>query len=151
MSQPAAAYAALFPGVAGRDDIRGVTARMETIAATVPLEGEGCTLTSGAVGMMRRQAAALEAAGLAGERLLAADIFNFLWLFGDFPPLGGGAPWYYGGLPGGDGATLLVVPDCPADPGVSRVILAGVEAAGLAREAVLATEDMQVFRLRQLP
>ena len=151
VSQPAAAYAALFPGVAGRDDIRGVTARMETIAATVPLEGEGCTLTSGAVGMMRRQAAALEAAGLAGERLLAADIFNFLWLFGDFPPLGGGAPWYYGGLPGGEGATLLVVPDCPADPGVSRAILAGVEAAGLAREAVLATEDMQVFRLRQLP
>ncbi len=58
-------------------------------------------------------AADLEAAGYAGRRIYEADLFNVLWLYGDFPRLQGAAPWYYGGAPGIADADLVLVPDVP--------------------------------------
>ncbi|MBT0955952.1 hypothetical protein IV417_01015 [Alphaproteobacteria bacterium KMM 3653] len=74
----------------------------------------------------------LMAQGHAGKRVMAADLFSSFWLFGDFKPLIGGAPWYYGGLPGFESADLLVVPICPVAPDIRRQVLETAEEAGIA-------------------
>jgi hypothetical protein len=66
----------------------------------------------------------MESAGLAGgKRVFAADIFSSYWLFGDLKPMIGGAPWYYGGLPGYDSADYLLIPLCPVAQDVQHDIL----------------------------
>jgi hypothetical protein len=114
------------------------------VEAQVPLAGFGdapeapawgaalpeCDMVSGGVTLFQALAAELEAAGFAGRRLLVADTFQSLWLFGDFPALEGGAPWYYGGLPGGAAAELMVVPLCPVGAKSRDRMLAAADAAG---------------------
>jgi hypothetical protein len=72
----------------------------------------------------------LAEAGFAASRLLVADTFQSLWLLGDFPPLPGGTPWYYGGLPGGAAAEFIVVPLCPINHKARARVLAAADAAG---------------------
>lgn len=60
----------------------------------------------------------LEAAGFGGTGIIAADLLSGFWLFGDFPPVSGAAPWYYDGLPGLEDADYLIVPLCPTAPKV---------------------------------
>lgn len=83
------------------------------------LSGEtlpGCTLTTGLAQWFRAVTADLEAAGEAGAGIFAADALSPYWIYGDFRPLTGGAPWYYDGLPGLADADLVLVPLCPASP-----------------------------------
>ncbi len=72
-----------------------------------------CEQLSGTVGWFETVGQDLVAAGYGGKRLLATDLFSSFWLFGDFEPVPGAAPWYYGGVTGVDNADYLVVPLCP--------------------------------------
>ena len=58
-----------------------------------------------------------------GGRIFVADVFGPLWLYGDFAPLRGGAPWYYGGLSGLADANFVLVPSCPVLSVVRNLIL----------------------------
>lgn len=147
--QPRAVFAPLFPGQGERADISAVSVRMSNMLAQVPLYGDAksCTLQGGAVAWMRGMVDELETAGLAREPVFVADIFNYLWLFGEVPRLSDGAPWYYGGLPGVDEAELLLVPTCPIDNGVRDEVMAAVGARAVSLDSVLETERMQVFRI----
>lgn len=89
-----------------------------------------CQLNAGTTGFYAALAERLEQSGQGGRAILVADLFNPLWMFGDFPPLQGGAPWYYGGLPGGEMAETMLVPLCPVLPRARRQVLASAEAAG---------------------
>ncbi len=149
LMQPSAAFSPVLPDHA---DLRGVTARFGTPSGTWPL-GEtdaSCKLSSGAVGYMRRMAETLAAQGFAGERVYAAGLFNSFWLFADFEPLKGGAPWYYGGLPGIEDATLFVLPECSLKPEFKELVMREITARGIALEPVFQDETMAVFR-PQLP
>ena len=89
-----------------------------------------CEVESGLSAYFDTIAADLDASGLAdGKQLLSADLLSSYWLFGSLEPLKGGAPWYYGGLPGFDNADYLLVPLCPVIAEVRRMILKSVEEA----------------------
>ncbi len=69
-------------------------------------------------------AADLEERDLAqGQAIFVADYLSPLWLFGDFPPLVGAAPWSYGGLNGIENADFVLFPVCPNRVSVNRSIL----------------------------
>ncbi|MEM9903225.1 MAG: hypothetical protein AAF865_17930 [Pseudomonadota bacterium] len=89
-----------------------------------------CDLRSGGVTMFRLIAAELEGAGFAGRPLLVADTFQSFWLFGPFPALPGGAPWYYDGMPGGASAELVVVPLCPINDTARDRMLTALDSSG---------------------
>lgn len=55
----------------------------------------------------------LTQAGYAGSAILGTDLYSAYWMFGDFRPVKGAAPWYYGGLSGARNADYVVVPLCP--------------------------------------
>ncbi|SMX44020.1 DUF2029 domain-containing protein [Actibacterium lipolyticum] len=87
-------------------------AKEQTLLAGEPLRA--CELYDGAVGYFSSIAEELSAAGVGpDDGFLVADIVNVAWMFGDFKPLPGGGPWYYGGAPGLENARYLVVPNCP--------------------------------------
>ena len=91
-----------------------------------------CELTLGMSAWFDVITADLEDAGLSGDKsIFAADLFSSHWLFGDFIPLAGGAPWYYGGLPGISAADYVLVPLCPIIPEVRRLILETIEEIGI--------------------
>lgn len=147
--QPETAFAPLLPR---HPDLRGVEARFESVAGQWPLgEEDGqCKLASGAVGHMREMAARLEAEGHGGKGVYVAGLFNTFWLFGDFPPLKGGAPWYYGGLPGIGEAELLVLPECSFGARYKELAMREISARGIGTQAIHSDELMTVYRL-QLP
>ncbi len=147
--QPASAFSPLLPEHA---DLRGVTARFDTIAAQWPLgELDGdCKLASGAVGYMRAMAQTLEEEGFAGERVYAAGLFNPFWLLADLKPLQGGAPWYYGGLSGIEDASLFVLPECNIRPEFKELVMREITARGIKLVPVFQDEQMAVYR-PQLP
>ena len=66
-------------------------------------------------------------------------VHSSIWLFGDFAPVPGGSPWYYGGLPGIENADYLLVPLCPIIPQVRRMILEAIEAADVALDEIRRT------------
>lgn len=66
-----------------------------------------------------------------GAPVFVADLFSSLWLFGDMARLPQGAPWYYGGLPGFEYASFMLVPDCPASQSVRKEILQAVTETGV--------------------
>lgn len=72
----------------------------------------------------------LEKAGFAKKRVMTADFYSSYWLFGDFEPIQGGAPWYYGGLPGVENADLILVPTCPIGDKLRTLILKELSEAG---------------------
>jgi len=98
------------------DTAPGVLAQIPEEESTF-LNGEAlpaCEIFAGAVGFFRSLAEELETAGYGPDtRFMITDIVSVAWMFGDFEPLEGGSPWYYGGLPGAENADLIVVPTCP--------------------------------------
>ncbi|MEO1536323.1 MAG: hypothetical protein AAFR73_01210 [Pseudomonadota bacterium] len=83
--------------------------------------------------------------GLAqGEPIFIADYLSPLWMFGEHPPLEDGAPWSYGGLPGIEHASFVLVPLCPTRVSVYRLILAELEAFPM-RE-VVRTDSYLLYR-----
>lgn len=81
----------------------------------------------------------------ATSQFFVADLASAIWIFGDFAPLKGGAPWYYSGTPGVENADAIIVPTCPVDPGVARRVLAGLESAGLTLRAPLRDPMILVY------
>ncbi|WP_146746318.1 hypothetical protein [Rhodovulum viride] len=106
---------------------------------------EDCIITNGLVGWYRAISEDLAAAGFAGHPAFVADILSTYWLFGGVGRLEGGAPWYYGGLPGIEGAELLLVPQCAGDIGARRRILATIEAGGYDLTELRRTRDYIVL------
>jgi hypothetical protein len=127
---------ALLPGLG--DDMLTIESRMyrvdETVAADLPgspfeayrkkgdrkylatLNGEKlpeCSLSSGMNSWFETVAKDLTAAGYGGSSILGTDLFSLYWAFGDFKPVKGAAPWYYGGLSGVENADYVVIPMCP--------------------------------------
>lgn len=92
-----------------------------------PWRGEmlaSCEVQSGAVSYFEEILRDLEANGYSGSGLIGADLFSSaFWLYGDFRPVKGAAPWYYGGLPGVDDADYVIVPLCPMSDTYRRVFL----------------------------
>ena len=97
-----------------------------------------CTTEIGLTSVLDMTARDLEAAGYGGTgaRIFAADLLSSYWLFGDFEPIIGAAPWYYGGLPGYENVDYVVVPLCPIAHSVQADILDELEASGAAEELV---------------
>ena len=90
-----------------------------------------CELELGISGWFNAVALDLEASGFGGSTIFAADNFNSLWIFGDIARTKGGAPWYYGGLPGIESADHLLVPICPASQGIRKRILEKITELGI--------------------
>ncbi|MEM6634260.1 MAG: hypothetical protein AAF667_00080 [Pseudomonadota bacterium] len=72
-----------------------------------------CALQPGMVAYFDAVASDLETNGNAGARIFATDVLTGFWMYGDFPPLPGGAPWSYGSLAGLGAADVVLVPNCP--------------------------------------
>jgi len=82
------------------------------------LNGEAlpiCEMTTGYNALFETIADDLMQQGLKGKSVLVADLFSSLWLYGDFKPVEGGAPWYYSGTPGLAHADYVLVPLCPTN------------------------------------
>lgn len=83
--------------------------------------------------MMAPHALASIAADLAdqdlaqGHSIFVVDYISAHWLFGDHPPLEGGAPWSYGGLHGLENADFVLVPHCAGRASVNALILAELD------------------------
>ncbi len=147
----------MLPKADLQGDIQTLDVRTARTNATVPLAAEGtellayremaqreeptvfngetlpdCELSLGMSAWFDTIAGDLDGAGLtAGKSIFAADLISSYWLFGDLEPLKGGAPWYYGGLPGIENADYLLVPLCPLTQGWRGKILAKIDQAGL--------------------
>ena len=115
----------------GLEDRRELAKRDETLTE---FQGEvfaACELQLGIVAWFEAIVADLEVNGFAGGKAIyAADIFNSHWLFGDVTRLKGGAPWYYGGLPGIESADFLLVPLCPASVSIRKQVLEAIGEQG---------------------
>ncbi len=131
-----AEYGPMFPRSDPHGDIHVLTARNNQPTGTIrqPIIGldrpadpddvptlllgqplPECDLAGGTITVFDGMARDLEAAGYGGTALFGADLLTSYWLFGDFQPLRGAAPWRYDGLPGVQDATHLLVPLCPLD------------------------------------
>ena len=138
--------------MARHPDLRGVSVRFEGPLGTYALEDEDsvCTLAGGSVAHMRAMAERLEGAGLGGQPAYVAGLFNTLWLYGDFEPLTGGAPWYYGGLPGIENARLFVLPECSFKPEFKALVMEEIAARGVGLDPIYQDVLLTSFRV-QLP
>lgn len=146
-------YAPLLARGGVHTDLQGLALRVQRVDGRIALDGQVaglapypdrdapsefmgetfpvCTVELGLPQVMDAIVRDLEAEGLAeGRKLFAADIFSSHWLFGALEPLDGGAPWYYGGLPGWEDADYLLIPLCPVAQDVQARILKAVEEAG---------------------
>lgn len=149
-------YAPLLPRGGIHKDLQGAALRVERVDGRVALDAPGmalaayanadhredppqfmgetfatCNVELGLPTVFDAISQDLEQAGFAGgTRIFAADLFSSYWLFGDFEPLVGGAPWYYGGLPGYASADYLLIPICPVVQDVQAQVLQAIEAEG---------------------
>ncbi|MEL7298872.1 MAG: hypothetical protein AAFM92_00680 [Pseudomonadota bacterium] len=108
------------------------------IAETVDFKGrtwERCA-ASGSAAYFASIAQDLAAQDLAqGAPIFMMDILNPLWLFGAHPPLEGGAPWHYDGLPGFGSAEFVLLPTCPVRSESFAQIAGSLEEAELTQVA----------------
>lgn len=130
---------------AGRAWWQPATVPEPTLLLGEPLEN--CRLISGLVGWFRGVSDDIAQAGLGGRRALVADMLNAYWLYGGVERLPGGAPWYYGGLPGIAAAEVLLVPHCATRPDVRARVLREVEAAGLGLTELRRTDDYVLLEI----
>jgi hypothetical protein len=84
--------------------------------------------------------------GLKGKSILVADLFSALWLYGDFKPVEGGAPWYYSGVPGLNHADYVLVPLCPTDETRRDDILKAALAEGWTFDQVTRNDSYLLFK-----
>jgi hypothetical protein len=173
-------FTRMLPREARHTDLMVMTTRAWNIDATQPMTGRGagigpalwpvpakedrpapgsfnaevltgCDLKGGMVGWLQLVADDLRAAGYAGASVYVADLFSGIWLFGDFARLPGGAPWYYGGLSGFEGARYVVVPVCAVSQAVRKKITAQIDATGIVMTQVRRTPFYTLFEKPQAP
>lgn len=151
-----ATYTPILPGSGVHQDLQTAQVRARRLDGRVALDGAGtpfaaftdtdtrkdsfefqgetlpvCSVELGVVAWYSAMAADLNASGLAqGKTVFAADLLSSYWIFGAFLPLPGGAPWYYGGLPGFDAADYVIVPLCPMSTKVRGLILDEITETG---------------------
>ncbi len=101
------------------DAERGERDKAVLLGETLPV----CEQRTGMAALFDVAVKDLDAAGFGGTRLMAADVFSVFWLFGDFQPVRGAAPWYYGGLPGIENTDYIFIPICPVDMTVRATML----------------------------
>lgn len=98
------------------DPSRATGSEGEPLEKPIEINGEklpGCESQGGFNAWFEKAADDLMQAGYAGKRIVTADLYSALWMYGDFPPVEGAAPWYYSGTPGMENADYLLVPLCP--------------------------------------
>ncbi|PPB80619.1 hypothetical protein LV82_01968 [Albidovulum inexpectatum] len=108
----------------------------------VVLNGETlpeCAQEGGITAWFELVSAELEAAGFAGSAIMGTDLYSAYWLYGDFRPVIGAAPWYYGGLPGIENADYVVIPLCPLSRSLRASMLKSLEETGWQLNEVLRT------------
>ncbi len=156
LSVDTALYSPMLPAQVANADIQTVTARADRVDVRMGRDDPGepfaayhdrakrddpatfkgetfktCSTELGTTAFFEAMTQDLEAAGYGdGQKIFTADLLNAVWLFGDFQPLTGGAPWYYGGLPGWDDADFLLAPACPIAPDVQAKIFKALTDAG---------------------
>lgn len=148
------------PFLPGEPDLRGVAARLDTVAIKTVLSAPNsaqtfrgtvlpeCEIASGLVGAIRQQATDLRDLAPNMERQpIVADIFQAHWLFAGLAPLPGGAPWYYSGLPGLDAASHVVVPMCPASLTTRAYILGLLDDTGITLDEVGQTDTLRLYAI----
>ena len=89
-----------------------------------------CQIEGGISGWFELVDDDLTAAGFAGSSILGTDLYSAYWMFGDFKPVKGAAPWYYGGLSGAENADYVVVPLCPMAFSLRSEMLKAFDEAG---------------------
>lgn len=152
-----AQYTPLMPNDTRNADLRIMEFRAYTLDGRVPLDTPGggleayagrveradvgtlngeplrrCALEVGMTGWYQAIADDLAANGYSESRILFADLFSSIWLFGDFARLTDGSPWYYGGLPGFESAQYVLVPECPIAMDVRKSVLDAITETGTA-------------------
>ncbi|RLL61935.1 hypothetical protein [Paenirhodobacter hankyongi] len=135
---PGSALAALADQVPEKDRPDSVVLNGETLPA--------CAQELGGQGWFEATAADLQAAGYGGSGVVVADLLSGLWLFGDFRPVEGAAPWYYAGAPGIAATGHLVVPRCPSQPKYTATMLKAIAEAGWRLEEERRTAEYILLR-----
>ena len=110
-----------------------------------------CAVELGMIAWFETIVTDLEAAGHAGKKIFAADLFSSHWLFGEFAPIPQGAPWYYGGLPGFENADLLIVPLCPIIHEVRSAVLKDIEESGAELAEIQRTKLYILYKITDVP
>ena len=136
MNIDTAIYAPILPRGGVHDDLQSLDLRVNRVDIRTALDGVSpsialyeereeapvflgepfatCSVELGLPRVIDAVVRDMEDAGLTtGKSLFAADLFSSHWLFGDLEPMDGGAPWYYGGVPGLKDADYVLVPICP--------------------------------------
>lgn len=115
-----------------------------------PWRGEmlaACEVQSGAVFFFDEILRDLEANGYSGSGLIGADLFSSaFWMYGDFRPVKGAAPWYYGALSGVSDADYVVVPLCPMSDNYRRAFLAELEKSDYVLTEVRRTKSYILYQ-----
>ena len=165
-------YTPLFPG-ADKSDIEIQIAKSYTPSAQVPipdiplppghepddddapvtsvtLNGEDlldCSLRDGFSGWTQKMLGQLAEVDAAQNRkVLVADVYDHLWLYGPYARIPGAAPWYYGSDDGIDGAEFVLVPLCPMAPDARRQKLDLIAEKGWELTEVLRTDLFILLR-----
>lgn len=120
----------------GLEHLRDFADRGETEVSLQGVPVTNCAMQLGLEGWYDAVAGDLTKAGFAGKRIFETDLFNVMWMFGDFPRLEGVAPWYYGGAPGLEAAELVLVPECPISPPSRKAKIEAIAEAGYTLEVV---------------
>lgn len=103
-------------------------------ADPVVLEGitfPRCETTSGVLSYRRVLAAKMAGLVPEGAAVLEVDTVGSTWVYGPYRPIMGAAPWYYGGLPGIEDVTHVLVPMCPLHPPNRTIIVDELKEFGL--------------------
>jgi hypothetical protein len=119
--------------------------KRDTIATLQGKELPFCEVMFGIVAWYAAIAADLEAAGYAGKGIYEVDLLAALPLYGDFRPLRGGSPWYYGGTPGIGDADLVLIADCPLSGESRKLKLEALTEAGVQLTEVRRTPLYRLF------
>jgi len=138
-------YSAMLPNQPRHDGLQTLTIRMNQLDARVGIDtpesglpiyaerdyvtewrGETLPVCEMELGMSAWFASVvgdLEEAGFSGAKVFSADLFSGHWIYGDLTPIKGGAPWYYGGLPGLTDADYVLIPKCASSLDIRAQVL----------------------------
>ena len=166
-------YLALIPESGRNEDLQALRIRSLQIDARVPLDLPGsayaaftdpemredrvvsfqgevlpeCKAIAGVRAWVAAISADLVAQGVTKEdAVFNADTISSYWLYGAGKPLPGGSPWYYGGLPGIDAATYLLVPLCPRTGEARKAVLEAISERGETWTEAYRSEMYILFR-----
>jgi len=133
-------------------NVEGGEAFSELAKRKKPSEWQGqvwpyCTTDVGFPNWYRTIASQLEDGGFGSAKILMADILSPLSIFGQFPALQRGAPWYYGNLVGLPDADYVLVPFCPIADETRAAILKEMAEISVPTEEAQRTDLYVLYRI----